>query len=197
MKLVIATKNKNKLKEIKDKFAAIENLELLSLLEFNNPPTIIEDGSTFEENALKKAEETSLFTGLPAMADDSGLVVDALGGRPGVLSARYGGDGSTDEEKNRLLLQEMADIPAEKRGARFVCVIALAMPDGGQFTVEGICEGTITREMTGSNGFGYDPIFFLPGKGRTMAELKLSEKNKISHRAIALKKALELLRNIL
>ncbi len=192
-KLVIATGNKNKIREIQDKFSAIVGLDPIPLSDFPDPPEVVEDGDTFLENALKKAASIAAYTGLPAMADDSGLVVDALNGRPGVLSARYGGASSDDTAKNRMILEEMRGVPADKRTARFVCVIALAFPGGRSFYAEGTCEGTITQTMAGSYGFGYDPIFFLPDRGKTMAELPLEEKNKISHRA----KALEAMRDIL
>ncbi len=193
LKLVIATGNKNKIREIQDKFSEIEGLELVPLSEFPDPPEVIEDGVTFLENASKKATSITAYTGLPAMADDSGLVVDALGGRPGVLSARYGGAETDDRAKNHIILEEMKGIPAGKRTARFVCVIAVVFPDGRSFSAEGTCEGAITEAMKGTHGFGYDPIFFLPDRGKTMAELPLEEKNKISHRARALEAMSELL----
>ena len=193
MKLVIATNNNNKLREIREKFSAINGLDILSVADFKNAPAAIEDGKTFRENALKKAGEVSAFTGLPALADDSGLVVDALDGRPGIFSARYGGHDTTDLQKNILILEEMKNIPDGKRNAKFVCVIAITFPDGKEYTVTGECEGIITHKMKGANGFGYDPIFYIPHIKKTMAELPLAEKNKISHRAIALDKALAVL----
>ncbi len=192
-RLVIATGNKNKIREIQDKFSVIEGLELVTLGEFPDPPEVIEDGDTFLDNASKKAKAIAAYTGLPAMADDSGLVVDALGGRPGVLSARYGGATADDTAKNQMILEEMRGVPADKRTARFVCVIAVAFPGGRAFYAEGTCEGTITETMKGSHGFGYDPIFYLPDRGKAMAELPLEEKNKISHRARALEAMRELL----
>jgi XTP/dITP diphosphohydrolase len=193
MKIVLATANKNKLIEIRNKLKGIQGIELASLDEFAGSPEVVEDGATFLDNALKKAYEISRFTGLAAMADDSGLVVDALDGRPGVYSARYGGDGFTDEDRNRLLLEEMRTVPPEKRSARFVCVIAVVMPDGRSFSAEGRCEGVIAEKPSGSKGFGYDPVFYLPESGQTMAELTLDEKNRISHRARALDSAREIL----
>jgi XTP/dITP diphosphohydrolase len=192
-KLVIATGNKNIIREIQDKFSGIEGLELVPLTEFPDPPEVIEDGETFLENALKKAAAIAAHTGLPAMADDSGLVVDALGGRPGVLSARYGGASADDTAKNRMILEEMKGVHAGKRTARFVCVIAVVFPGGKSFSAEGTCEGAITEAVKGTHGFGYDPIFFLPDRGKTMAELPLEEKNKISHRARALEAMKEIL----
>jgi XTP/dITP diphosphohydrolase len=196
MKLVIATQNRNKVIEIRDKFAGVDGLELVSLADFPGAPDIVEDGSTFRENAEKKARGIAAFTGHLAMADDSGLVVDALGGRPGVYSARYGGAAATDEDRSRMILDEMRDVPPHLRGARFVCVIALCAPGGECRYAEGECSGMIADAMKGSRGFGYDPIFFLPDRGKTMAELPLEEKNRISHRARALEKARELLRGI-
>ncbi len=193
MKLVIATGNRNKIREIQEKFSAIRGLTLVPLSDFPDPPEVVEDGTSFLENARKKAVEIAAYTGLPAMADDSGLVVDALDGRPGILSARYGGESADDAARNRLILEEMRGVPAEKRTARFVCVIAVEFPGSRHFTAEGTCEGLITEEMKGSHGFGYDPIFFLPDMCKTMAELPLEKKNKISHRARALEKMREIL----
>jgi XTP/dITP diphosphohydrolase len=137
--------------------------------------------------------EICRFTGMPSMADDSGLVVDALEGRPGILSARYGGPGTTDRERNMGILEEMAGVEKERRSARFVCVIAIALPGSTCSTVEGTCEGSISLEMRGSHGFGYDPIFRLDEFNKTMAEIPLQEKNRISHRAKALERAREIL----
>ncbi len=193
MKLVIATTNKNKLVEIRHKFSDIRGLDLVSLEDYKNPPAVIEDGATFHENAHKKASAIASFAGLAAMADDSGLEIDALGGRPGVYSARFGGEGASDLDRNRLILQEMEGIPEGSRGARFVCVIAIALPGGKSYFAVGRCEGVIAATMSGTHGFGYDPIFYLPEIGQTMAELPLEEKNKISHRARALDRAREIL----
>jgi XTP/dITP diphosphohydrolase len=193
MKLVIATNNRNKIREIKDKFADISGLELVPLNDFPDPPLVIEDGSSFRENAYKKAREIASYAGTPSMADDSGLAVDALQGRPGIYSARYGGESANDAERNRMILEEMRGVPVERRGARFICVIAIVFPDGRSFFAEGSCEGVIAETMKGSHGFGYDPIFYLPGHGKTMAELPLNEKNRISHRAKALEAAREIL----
>jgi XTP/dITP diphosphohydrolase len=193
MKLVIATNNLNKIREIRDKFADISGLELVPLNDFPDPPEVIEDGDSFKENAHKKASEIASYTGSPAMADDSGLAVDALDGRPGIYSARYGGESATDEDRNRKILEEMRGIPGEMRGARFICVISIVFPDGRTFFAEGSCEGVIAETMKGGQGFGYDPIFYLPEHGKTMAELPLHEKNRISHRAKALEAAREIL----
>jgi XTP/dITP diphosphohydrolase len=195
MELVIATKNKNKIFEIKEKFSNITGLSILSLTDFHDPPDVIEDGLTFEENALKKAKEYAIFTGLTVLSDDSGLVIDYLSGEPGIRSARFSGENATDEQNNDLVLERLRNIPDDKRTARFVCVIAIALPDGTNYTAKGICEGIISAIKTGKNGFGYDPIFFIPRIGKTMAELSITEKNKVSHRALALDDAREILRN--
>jgi len=187
MKIVVATNNKNKLFEIKEKFKIVKNLELLSLAEFSNIPEIIEDGKTFEENAIIKAKKIAEITNMIAIADDSGLVVDALDGRPGIYSARYGGEGTSDVDKYLLLLEEMKE--KENRDCRFVCSIAIVSPQGKIYTTEGVCNGKIARVPSGGKGFGYDPIFFLPEYDKSMAEISIEEKNKISHRAIALEKA--------
>ena len=197
MKLVLATKNKNKIIEIKNKFSGIQDLEILALDSPgipDNPPDVEEDGKTFEENAVKKAAAIASFTGLPSMADDSGLCVDALEGRPGIYSARYGGDGASDADRNSKLLAEMEGVG--NRSARFVCAIAIALPEGPEQVVRGECRGVIATEPSGDRGFGYDPVFYLPDYGRTMAQLPLEEKNRISHRALALEKAAGLLRGL-
>ncbi len=186
MKLVIATGNKNKILEIKDKFSDAGHLEIIPLSEFSGVPDIIEDADSFSGNAMKKARVIRDFTGLPSMADDSGLVIDALNGEPGVYSARYGGEGLSDIERYNLVLEKMKNIPDEERSARFVCSIAIAMPDGREFSTEGICEGRVAIVPGGKNGFGYDPIFYIPEYGRTMAEITLEIKNRISHRGKAL-----------
>ena len=196
MKLVIATKNKNKIIEIREKFFILNDLEILSLDDFEDSPDVIEDGATFEENALKKAREISIFAGLPVLADDSGLEIDALKGEPGVYSARFAGKDATDAERNSLILERMKDIPDNKRKARFVCMIAIVLPDGREYLLRGVCEGVIAHKMKGLYGFGYDPIFYLPKIKKTMAELTLVEKNRISHRAKALELAQERLQMI-
>ncbi len=193
MKLVIATNNRNKIIEIQDKFEDVPGLELVPLGRYPDPPEIVEDGETFRDNAEKKARGIAAFTGHLSMADDSGLVIDALDGRPGVYSARYAGESATDEDRNRTVLDEMRGVPPAQRAARFVCVIAICGPDGRCVFTEGECGGVIAEEIKGTRGFGYDPIFFLPGRGMTMAELPLEEKNRISHRAKALEKARDLL----
>jgi XTP/dITP diphosphohydrolase len=194
--VVIATRNEGKLREIKD-ILVPWSLKILSLKDFPGIPEIIEDGSTFAQNAAKKAREVARQTGRVAIADDSGLVVEALQGRPGVFSSRYGGEKATDEERFQKLLAEMTGIPEGKRQAAFVCTIALATPQGQVELLEGRCRGQIAFAPRGKHGFGYDPIFFLPELGKTMAELDPELKNRISHRARALEKLKELLPTIL
>jgi len=168
-------------------------LKILSLEDFPDILEIGEDGATFTENAEKKALEVARQTGHIALADDSGLSVEALQGRPGVFSSRYGGDMATDLEKCSKLLDEMAGIPEGQRQARFICVIAIANPHGKVKTVEGECRGQIALSPRGQYGFGYDPIFFLPEMGKTLAELPPEVKNHLSHRALALKKLKQIL----
>lgn len=193
-KLVLATRNRDKVREIRQ---ALEDLDIniLSLLDFPEIPEIVEDGRSFEENALKKARAVAQFTGLPALADDSGLEVDYLGGAPGVLSSRFAGEKATYEDNNLRLLGLLKGVPQEKRRARFRCVLALVDGDSTQ-VVEGRCEGFITEEPKGEGGFGYDPIFYSPELGKTFAEVGSDLKNKVSHRGRALRKMKEVLRVI-
>ncbi len=194
MKILLATRNKNKINEIMNRFSSVKGIEYLSLSDFKDIPEIEETGITFIENALIKAVAVSRLTGMISLADDSGLVVDSLDGRPGIYSARYAGEAATDMDRNMKLLDEMKGI--ESRSARFICAIAIATPEGKTFTVEGKCEGKITEELKGNGGFGYDPIFFIPEKSVTMAELSLDEKNRISHRAKALAEAEKIIRRL-
>lgn len=190
MRLTLATTNMGKVREIERVLAALPvNVESVAA---GDLPPVVEDGETFTENACKKARHYAQHTGCLALADDSGLEVDALQGRPGVHSARYAGDAANDEMNNNKLLEALRDVPAEQRTARFRCVLAVAAPDGRCVTAEGICAGTIAFAPRGGQGFGYDPLFLLPD-GRTMAELSVTEKNVISHRGQALKKLAELL----
>jgi XTP/dITP diphosphohydrolase len=191
--ILIATRNRGKVKEIRDLVQDLP-VEFRSMADFPDLPDVEEDGLTFEENALKKARTLSRETGLITLADDSGLCVDALDGRPGVLSARYGGQDSSDEEKCRRLLQEVDGVPDELRTARFVCVMALVDPSGMERTFEGVCEGKIIHELRGSEGFGYDPIFLYEEAGRTFAEMDRAAKNRVSHRGKALKQMANFLR---
>ncbi len=163
-------------------------LRVRALSDFGNVPDVEEDGETFVENALKKARYYSKYFGKIVLADDSGLEVDSLHGLPGVRSARYAGEEASTQKNNEKLLREMEEVPLSKRGARFRCVIAVVSPDGRELLAEGSCRGRIGLKEKGRRGFGYDPLFFLPGYGKTMAELPLKEKNRISHRGKALRK---------
>jgi XTP/dITP diphosphohydrolase len=189
--IVLATSNKGKIREFAGLLEGVFG-SIISLNDLESPPDVVEDGMTFRENAIKKACAIAAYSGLPAFADDSGLEVDALGGRPGVYSARYAGDGATDRDNIAKLLSELEGI--EDRNARFVCVLALVMPDGKETVAEGSCEGIIIDEPRGEGGFGYDPVFFLPEYGKTMAEIPPDLKNKISHRARACESLIELLK---
>lgn len=184
--VLIATKNKGKAKEFESLFSP-RGYEVHTLLDYENATDVEETGTTFAENAILKAETIAKELNQVVMADDSGLVVDALDGRPGVYSARYAGEDKNDEANTQKLLKELKDIPAEKRTARFYCVLALASPNQETITVSGYVEGRIAESPAGTNGFGYDPVFYVPEKGKTMAELESAEKNAISHRANALK----------
>lgn len=186
MKLVIATRNRHKLEEIHAIFN-FEGLEVCSAFDFPEIPDVVEDGDTLEANAIKKAVEICQAAGLPALADDSGLEVDALDGAPGVYSARWSGEGCTYHDNNVKLLRELAGNP--NRRARFRTVIALALPGEKPLTVEGSVKGLIIEEMRGDQGFGYDPLFMPDGYNQTFAELPAEVKNKISHRARALNAA--------
>ncbi|MED1420897.1 XTP/dITP diphosphatase [Bacillus smithii] len=185
--VVIATKNKGKALEFEQMFQPFQ-IQVKTLLDLPEFPEIEETGATFEENAIIKAESVMIETKAMVMADDSGLVIDALDGRPGVYSARYAGPEKDDEANIQKVLRELEGVPLSKRTARFYCALALAIPGRETITVNGTCEGFITFEKKGANGFGYDPIFFVQGYERTMAELLPNEKNKISHRAEALAK---------
>jgi len=193
MRLVLATRNEGKAKEIREALSGLE-VDLLTLSDF---PEVHEDGATFSENAKKKALTVAKFTGLPALADDSGLEVDALGGMPGVRSARFAGEGADDDANNRKLLELLKGLPPERRTARFRCVLALAFPDGEVYTVEGTCEGLIAEEPAGEGGFGYDPLFLIPEEGRTFAQMTREEKNSLSHRGRALRKLREVLHQLI
>jgi XTP/dITP diphosphohydrolase len=186
--LLIATTNQNKLREYAAIFSGLP-LELRSLADVGITDDVEETGATFAENARLKAEFYAARSGLPALADDSGLEVAALGGEPGVRSARYAGPGATDAERNVLLLTRLKDIPFHARLARFVCAIALARPHGEIELVEGVLPGVIDMEPRGSNGFGYDPLFYVLDEHKTLAELPIEHKNQISHRAIAARAA--------
>ena len=184
MKLLIATHNQGKKREFAALFAGLD-LELVTLDEVGIHWAVVEDGADYATNALRKARGYADATGLLTLADDSGLEVDALGGAPGVHTARYGGEGLSDGERYLLLLRQLEGVPEAERTARFRCIIALAWPDGRAELVEGTCEGYIAREPRGKGGFGYDPVFYVPEYGCTMAELPAEIKNRISHRARA------------
>ncbi len=188
-KILLATSNQGKLRELR-KMTKSLGIDVLSWADFPDHPDIEETGETFAENAKLKAMQAALFAGLPALADDSGLEVDALEGRPGVHSARYAGPGATDQDRIDKLLSELQGVPEPLRTARFRCVAAFADPAGSLgdqvHLTEGTCEGRILTAPTGTGGFGYDPVFFHPPSGKTFAELSLEEKNRISHRAKAI-----------
>jgi XTP/dITP diphosphohydrolase len=191
-RLLVATNNRGKLREYTSLLEGL-GLELTTLAGAGIAVEIEETGSSMEHNAIQKATAYAELSGLPALADDSGLEVDALGGEPGPLSRRYAGDDASDAERNDYLLARLRDVPRERRSARFRCVIAIATPDGDLQTCEGVCEGVIAFEPKGEGGFGYDPIFHLPDFDKRMAELTLEEKNRISHRAKAAQEARRLL----
>ena len=187
MDFVLASKNPNKLREMA---AILEpfGIRLRLQSELGLDIDVEETGQTFEENALLKARAVMLAAGLPAIADDSGLEVDAMGGEPGIYSARYGGEGcKNDRERYLYLLKNMENIPDGERTARFVCVIAAVWPDGRNICARGTCEGMILRQPGRDNGFGYDPVFYVPEEGSTFSEMPPERKNQISHRANALK----------
>ncbi|MBE3586254.1 MAG: XTP/dITP diphosphatase [Thermoanaerobacter sp.] len=185
MKLVLATRNPGKVRELSQLLSPL-GYEVLSLEHFPGVPEVVEDGATFKDNAVKKATAVARHTGQLALADDSGLEVDYLGGAPGVRSARFAGEGHDDRANNEKLLRLLAGVPPEKRTARFRCVVAVATPEGKVLTTEGTCEGIIAEEPRGEGGFGYDPLFYVPSCGKTFAELEPEVKNRISHRGRAL-----------
>ncbi len=182
--LVLATRNEGKTGEIRALLADFP-VEIKNLTDFGPTPAIEEDGETFEDNAVKKARFIAKILGFPALADDSGLMVEALGNGPGVRSARYAGEEAKDADNNAKLLRELENV--ENRNAAFACVIAIAVPWGPALIYEGRCEGTITKELVGSKGFGYDPVFYYPPLQKTFAQLSTEEKNQVSHRGQALR----------
>ena len=184
-KIVFATTNEGKVKEIKEILGDFP-IEVVSMKEMGITADIEENGTTFEENSLIKARALVKLTGLPALADDSGLEVDYLNGEPGIYSARYLGRDTDYDYKNKYIIDKLSGAKGEERSARFVCVISLVLPDGREFVERGVVEGLIGYEQKGENGFGYDPIFYLPEYGKTSAELPPEEKNRISHRGKAL-----------
>lgn len=184
-RLVLATRNGAKLTELRRILAAAVDLELVGLADVPAYDEVPETGATFADNALLKAREAATHTGLPAVADDSGLTVDALGGMPGVLSARWAGGHGDDAANLRLVLDQLQDVPDERRGGAFVCAAALVLPGGGEQVVHGQVDGVILREPRGDGGFGYDPIFRPHDETRTTAEMSAAEKDAISHRGKA------------
>ena len=191
-RMIFATGNENKMKEIREILGALP-LEILSMKEAGVSADIVEDGKTFEENALIKARAICKLAGEMVLADDSGLEIDYLNKEPGIYSARYMGEDTSYHLKNKSLIDRLEGVPDEKRTARFVCAIAAVFPDGKELVVRGTVEGIIGYEEKGENGFGYDPIFYLPERGCTTAELPPEEKNSISHRGNALRLMKELL----
>lgn len=185
IKIFLATGNKNKIKEI-SAILPENKFKIETFLNRSDMPQTVEDGNTLRENSEKKALACARYFKIPALADDTGLEVEFLGGAPGVYSARWAGEGCSYDDNNLKMLNEMNGIPKEKRKARFVCCITLAYPDGNLFSFEGFTEGYISEEKLGEGGFGYDPLFYVPEYGLTYAQMPQELKNKISHRAKAL-----------
>ncbi len=196
MQVVLATRNRHKQEELVALLQDL-NISVRTLDDFPDAPDVVEDGETCEANAMKKAVEIARYTGLPAVSDDTGLEVDALGGRPGAFAARYAGEHASYEDNCRKLLHELRGVPPEKRRARFVTVAAIAFPAGETMSVRGVLEGLIAEEATGSHGFGYDPVFFVPEYHQTLAQLSPDVKNRISHRARAFAQAKNLLQHMM
>lgn len=198
-KIVLATGNAHKIAEMKEILTAVVpafDASLVATMDDFSAPSPVEDGVTFTENALIKARHLAESTGLPALADDSGLSVDVLGGAPGVFSARWSGRHGDDRANRELLLAQLHDVPDPNRGARFVCAAALVFPDGREYVQEGVVTGTLTSSPRGDRGFGYDPVFAPEGSHRTTAELAPVEKNRISHRFRALRALAPALREV-
>lgn len=193
--MVLATGNKGKLAEFQRLLEGLD-IQVHSMKEYPEIGEILEDGDSFAANALIKARAVCKATGKPAMADDSGLMVDALDGAPGIFSARFAGEQRSDADNNEKVLQLLEDVADANRTARFFCAIAIVLPNGDEYTVEGTCEGVILRALQGEGGFGYDPLFYVPDMGKTFAELSMEEKNRISHRGHANRKAVEIIRAI-
>ena len=190
--LALATRNRHKAAELLMLLGG-RGITIRTLDEFPSAPDVVEDGDTCEANAVKKARAIAEYTGLPAVADDTGLEVDALGGRPGVYAARYAGEDATYEDNCRKLLRELMGVPHERRTARFLTVAAIALPADGIRVAQGTLEGVIAEEASGTLGFGYDPVFLIPELGKTLAQLSADHKNTISHRAKAFAKVREIL----
>ena len=196
MRLLVATRNKGKVAEFADMLADLQ-VDWLGLDDLGLTLEVAETGATFEQNAILKATGYARAADLLTLADDSGLEVDALSGKPGVHTARFGGLGLTPVERYQLLLAELRDVPWSERTARFRCVVALGGPDGVLGTASGVCDGMIALEPTGDGGFGYDPVFYLPEQQKTMAQLPPDEKHRISHRGRAIVAITPLLRRTL
>ncbi len=194
--VVLATRNAHKVEELSAMLGELP-LQILSFSDFPDMPDVVEDGASLEENAIKKAREVASFTGLPALADDTGLEVEALGGAPGVRSARFAGEPPNWEENNRKLLADLAGISGGARAAAFRCVVALAVPGGGVRTVEGATRGIILEVARGEGGFGYDPLFLPEGHDLSYAEMQPEGKNAVSHRGKAIKRARGLVMSLL
>ena len=186
MKLIFATGNENKMREIRQIFGSF-GYEIMSMKEAGISLDIVEDGTSFQENALIKARAVHEASGALVLADDSGLEIDALGKEPGIYSARYMGEDTSYDIKNANLIERVKDVPEDRRGARFICAVAAVLPDGRSLVQTGVMEGRVAYAPAGENGFGYDPIFFLPQYGKTSAELSPEQKNAISHRGQALR----------
>lgn len=195
MKIILATQNQGKIRELQE-LLVDETIEVLSLRDLADWEDVEENGVTFADNAALKARVAAQKTGLIALADDSGLEVDALNGAPGVYSARYAGEPKDDERNNDKLLQQLESTSDDKRTARFRCALVVVTPEGEEFLTEGSVEGRILRQRRGTDGFGYDPLFYVPEYARTMAELTLTEKNKLSHRAQAFRKVIPILQTL-
>lgn len=191
--LVLASGNQGKIAEFQRLLEGLD-IQVHSMKEYPEIGEIIEDGASFAENALIKARAVCKTTGKAALADDSGLMVDALDGAPGIYSARFAGEQHDDAANNAKLLQLLEPVADADRTGRFFCAIAIVLPDGREYTVEGTCPGMILRELKGQGGFGYDPLFYVPDMGKTFAQLSMEEKNRISHRGHANRKAVEILR---
>lgn len=192
--IVLATRNRHKRDELAALLSDLD-VRIRTMDEFPNVPEVVEDGETCQANAIKKAKTVAAATGMIAVADDTGLEVDALGGRPGVYAARYAGEHATYEDNWLKLLRELKGVPLARRTARFITVAAIASPEGDVQVAQGILDGQIAEEPSGSKGFGYDPVFLLPESGKTLAELSPEEKNRISHRAKAFAQVRQLLQN--
>ncbi len=194
MQLVLATNNQDKIKEMKNLLDDLP-ITILTADDFLEFPDVEETGTTLEENSLIKAKAIFEFTGLPALADDTGLEVDALHGAPGVYSSRYAGEDVTYEDNNRKLIAEMENVPAEKRTARFRCVMTICWDETTIETVDGIAEGVIAETLGSVQGFGYDPVFYYPSSQKLFSEMTIEEKNQISHRGLALQEVRTLIIN--